>query len=318
MEAKITFQIAKTIGNLTANFDELKKSVTASVAKYKGLVYTEDQITEAKSDLAFLRAERKKIDDARKDVKREFIKPYEQFEQQVKETLSIYDNAITEIDAQVKAAEEKAKADKKIAIEKWWKQNGVKSVGGISLAQVWDERYLNKGFTEKKWQEDLTKKATAIEADLKTISFLEADMMNFVLPMYMKTLNLTDATSEYEKFKENQRRTEEARKKAEEARKAREEQERQWREQREAERKRQEEARNVADASVISAQHAETHKAEEQPKETESPSETSETVYSMVFSIEGTTEPVKELCDLLRKLKKEGNFTFSVISKETR
>lgn len=314
MEAKITFQIAKTIGNLTANFDELKKNVSASVAKYKGLVYTEEQITEAKADLASLRAERKRIDDARKGVKKEFMNPYEQFEAQVKETLAIYDDAISEIDQQVKAAEEKAKLEKKAAIEQWWKLNGVKSVDGIKLAQVWDERYLNKTCTAKKWQEDLTNKVAKIEGDLKTISLFEAEMCNFVLPMYVRTLNLSDATAEYERFKENQSRTEEARRKAEEARQAREAQAKAYEEQRrlDAERRAQEEA-------ARRAQEATQKPIEEPVKEPsqveEKPAEAAEITYTMTFSIEGDYDSVKELCDLLRRLKAEGGLTFKVLEK---
>ena len=306
MDAKITFQIVKSIGNLTANFEELKRSVTESVKKYKGLVYTDTQITEAKADLAYLRAERKRIDDARKDVKKEFMKPYDSFEQQVKETLAIYDDAIIEINEQVTAAENKAKADKKAAIEKWWTENGVKSVEGIKLAQVWDERYLNKGFTEKKWQEDLAKKATAIEQDLKTISLFEAEMCNFVLPMYMRTLNLADATAEYERFKENQRRTEEARRRAEEARQAREAQAKAYEEQRrlEAERRAQEAAQKPVEVAPV-----------ETPKVEEKPAEQPEITYTMTFSIEGDHDSVKELCDLLRRLKAEGGLTFKVLEK---
>ena len=322
MNAKITFQIVKSIGNLTANFEELKKSVTESVAKYRGLVYTEDQITEAKSDLAFLRAERKRIDDARKSVKKEFMNPYEQFESQVKETLAIYDSAIVEIDAQVKAAEEAEKAKKKIAIEEWWKENGVKSVTGIKLAQVWDERYLNKTYTEKKWQEDLTKKVQRIEDDLTHISLMgTAEMINFVTPMYMKTLNLSEAIKEYDQFKENQRKTEEARRRAEEARKAREEQERQWREKREAERlemerKAREEAERMAQETAQKPVTIVAPSFEEKPAE--QPVETTETIYTMTFSIEGNHDAVKELCDLLRTLKANGGLTFKVLEKGQR
>lgn len=293
MEAKITFQIAKTIGSLTANFDALRESVKASVAKYHGLVYTDDQISEAKSDLASLRAERKKIDDARKSVKKEFMNPYDQFESQVKETLAIYDDAIAEISEQVKSAEEAEKARKKREIDDWWTRNGVQSVEGITLAQVWDERYLNKTMTAKKWQEDLTAKVKAIEADLSTISFFEPEMMNFVLPMYMRTLNLSDACAEYERFKENQRKTAEARQRAEEARRLRE-----------------------AEKPVVKVEEVPV-KENDQPEEktAEKPAESVVKMYGMTFEVEGDHDSIKALCDLIRELNKKETFTYRVIEK---
>ena len=293
MEAKITFQIAKTIGSLTANFDALKESVKASVAKYHGLVYTDNQISEAKADLASLRAERKKIDDARKSVKKEFMNPYDQFESQVKETLAIYDDAIAEISEQVKSAEEAEKARKKREIDEWWTRNGVQSVEGITLAQVWDERYLNKTMTAKKWQEDLTAKVKAIEADLSTISFFEPEMMNFVLPMYMRTLNLSDACAEYERFKENQRKTAEARQRAEEARRLRE-----------------------AEKPVVKVEEVPV-KENDQPEEktAEKPAESVVKMYGMTFEVEGDHDSIKALCDLIRELNKKETFTYRVIEK---
>lgn len=295
MEAKITFQIAKTIGSLTANFDALKESVKASVAKYHGLVYTDDQISEAKADLASLRAERKKIDDARKSVKKEFMSPYDQFEAQVKETLAIYDDAIAEISEQVDAAEEAEKARKKREIEEWWACNGVKSVEGIKLSQVWDERYLNKTYTAKKWQEDLANKVKAIETDLTTISFFEPDMVNFVLPMYMRTLNLSDATREYESFKDAQRRTAEARQRAEEARRMRE----------------AEKPVAKVEEDPVKENDQPEEKAAEKPLE--KPAESGVRMYGMTFEVEGDHDSIKELCDLIRKLNKRETFTYQVI-----
>lgn len=307
MEAKITFQIAKTIGSLTANFDALKESVRASVAKYHGLVYTDDQISEVKADLASLRAERKKIDDARKSVKKEFMNPYDQFESQVKETLAIYDDAIAEISEQVKSAEEAEKVRKKREIDEWWNRNGVQSVEGITLAQVWDERYLNKTMTAKKWQEDLTAKVRAIEADLSTISFFEPEMMNFVLPMYMRTLNLSDATQEYERFKENQRKTEEARQRAEEARLAREEQAR-----RQSEMRMKQAEKPAAKVEEVPV------KENDQPEEktAEKPAESDvKQMYGMTFEVEGDHDSIKALCDLIRELNKKETFKYRVIEK---
>ena len=290
MENKITFQIEKSIGSLKANFDALKNSVKVSVAKYHGLVYTDDQIAEAKRDLATLRAERKKIDDARKSVKAEFIKPYEDFEKQVKETLSIYDSAIAEINEQVQTAETAYKSRKKAEIEQWWKENGVKSIEGVTLAKVWDERYLNKTCTANKWQADLSAKKNRIEADLKSLSLMPAEKLNFLLPTYLETLDIADAQRKLEQFEANRRATEEARKAMA--------------------MKQAQEAQKVVQKPV-------EQKTEEQPKPQQMAREMAENtpkkVYHMTFEITGYEAQTKELCDTLRKLKATGGLTFKVI-----
>lgn len=278
---QIKFEVAKTIGNLDANFAELNKAVTERVKHYKGLVYSEDQITEAKADLASLRSDRKKIDDARKDVKNEFMKPYLTFEEKVKKTLGIYDSAISEIDAQVKDAEEKQRAQKYMEIDRWWDLNGVKSISGIGLDKVWDKAYLNKTCTAKKWQADLTEKVNKIEADLKTISFLDPEMMNFVLPIYKETLNLAEATASYERFKENQKATELARQ--------------------EMERKRAERAKE---------QPVQPKAEEVKPTIVEEPkvAETAQksTYWQISFTVKGNEQIIRKLSNILRELKAEG------------
>ena len=290
MESKITFQIVKSIGSLKANFDELKKNVKDSVAKYHGLVYTDDQISEAKKDLATLRSERKKIDDARKAVKSEFIKPYEDFEREVKDTLRIYDDAIAEINEQVQTAETAYKSRKKSEIEQWWKENGVKSIEGVTLAKVWDERYLNKTCTANKWQADLSAKRDRVETDLKTLSLMPAEKLNFLLPTYLESLDIADAQRKLEQFEANKRATEEARKKMAE----KQAQEAQREPQKPIEPKHEESAKPQPEAQK---------KAENEPKK----------IYHMTFEITGYEAQTKELCDVLRKLKATGGLTFKVI-----
>lgn len=285
---RITFQITKTFGNLKANFEELNRAVTESVARYRNVVYSDDQIALAKKDLATLRAERTKIDDARKSVKKEFIKPYEDFEAEVKKTLGIYDAAINEINAQVSNAETAEKAKKKAEIEQWWKINGVKSIEGITLDKVWDPRYLNKGYTEKKWQEDLTAKVQKIENDLKTLSLMQSEMVNYMLPIYVETMDLSEASRRYEAFKENERRAEEARRQI-------------------AERQAQMAQRKPQEPTV--------EKHEEVTTEEKKPAETAEKRYSMTFSVEADERSMKELCDTLRALKSSGGLAFKVLEK---
>lgn len=68
-----------------SNYDEIKANVQASMELYKTMVFTEDTLIEAKSTVATLRKLSKCLDDKRKDVKRRYMLPYEEFEDKIKE-----------------------------------------------------------------------------------------------------------------------------------------------------------------------------------------------------------------------------------------
>ena len=66
------------------NYDELNNWIVEQVEQYKGLTYTDETIKNAKEDRAKLNKFRENIDNARKDVKKRYLEPYNKFEEKVK------------------------------------------------------------------------------------------------------------------------------------------------------------------------------------------------------------------------------------------
>ena len=99
------------------NFEELKKEVTEKANMYKSLVYTDENIKEAKADRAALNKFSKALNDGKKDVKKMMLEPYSVFEGQVKELIAIVDEANANIDSQVKAYDQKKREEKLIKVE---------------------------------------------------------------------------------------------------------------------------------------------------------------------------------------------------------
>ena len=79
------------------NFQELKTVLTAVLARYEGMVYTEDRLTDAKADKKELSRLRRDIDERRKEIKKAYLAPYQDFEAQVKELLAMVDAPLDEI-----------------------------------------------------------------------------------------------------------------------------------------------------------------------------------------------------------------------------
>jgi hypothetical protein len=190
----------KIIGSLAINYDELKKELGASLVQYQNLVVTEDAIGEAKQVRANLNKVAKVIDDRRKDLKKEFLKPYELVEKQAKELVGMIDEVSGAIDYQVKEFEEKEKQIKKEEIARVFASLNYDKV---NLEQIFNQQWLNKGVSLKAVETEINENIKTIEANLQTITSLvkSEDDATRLKAKYLTTLNLTRTIQEYEEEK---------------------------------------------------------------------------------------------------------------------
>ena len=107
---------------LTFNYEELKQELIQKAESYASLVYTEDQIKVAKEDRANLNRLKKALNDERLKREKEYMAPFATFKAQITEIISIIDKPCAVIDQQVKAFEERQKAEKKQSIEAYWQE----------------------------------------------------------------------------------------------------------------------------------------------------------------------------------------------------
>ena len=94
------------------NYEELKGQLVAALENYKGRIYTEETISEAKKGRAGRDKLAAAIDTRRKEMKARYLAPYEEFEAQAVELTGLVKQQAAEIDAQVKAFDEARKAEK--------------------------------------------------------------------------------------------------------------------------------------------------------------------------------------------------------------
>ena len=205
------------------NFEELKQEITGRVAMYTNMVYTDDQIKEAKADRANLNKFVKALSDERIKVKKQCLKPYEEFETKVNELSKIVQEPIKMIDKQVKEYEEQKKQEKLNEITYFF--NCTDHPEWLNISQIMNEKWLNTSVSMKSIQEEINSRLEQIEKDLATLS----DLPEFgfeATEVYKTTLNVNEALNEGRRLSEIQKKKEEreaeqARLKAEEeARKA--------------------------------------------------------------------------------------------------
>ena len=100
------------------NHEEIEKAVAEKMSYYKGLVYTDDQIIEAKKDRAALNKFIAALKAKDREIKKLCLQPYEEFHEKMLQIIAQVEEPATLIDNQVKEYEESQKATKLEEIKK--------------------------------------------------------------------------------------------------------------------------------------------------------------------------------------------------------
>lgn len=201
MELKITEWKSPKIINF--NFEELKDEITSKSALYKNMIYTDDTIKEAKADKAALNKFITALEDKRKEVKKQCLEPYNQFEKQIKELVSIIDEPVRLIGEQISAFEEKEKEIKRQKIAELFENAGFQNF--VKLEQIADPKWLNKSVSLKSIEDELKNTVYKIGHDITVINALQEFSFE-AMEHYKKTLDLSSAIAEGQRLADIQKR----------------------------------------------------------------------------------------------------------------
>ena len=208
---------------ISFNYEELKAELTEKVAFYETLVYTDDQVKDAKADRATLNKLKKTLNDERIRREKEYMQPFNEFKAQVNEIIGIIDKPIAVIDKQVKEFEDQKKAKKQKDIEELFAGMGFQSF--VTLEKIWDPKWLNASTSMKSIEEQMRSRMYQIGDDVLTLHNLPEFGFE-ATEVYKQTLDINKAIKEAQRMAEitKAKADSEAKKKAaEEARKAEEE-----------------------------------------------------------------------------------------------
>ncbi len=208
---------------ITFNYDELKRDLIDKVSTYETLVYTDDQIKQAKADKANLNKLKKALNDERIRREKEYMKPFNDFKSKINEIICIIDKPVAVIDRQVKEYEDKKKTEKMEVIKEYWNNCDVPE--GLSFEKIFDNKWLNASTSMKAIQDAINEAVEKINNDMKVL----ADLPEYSFEAqqtYISTLDIGKALNEAHRLsdmakKKAEMEAEQARRKAEdEARKA--------------------------------------------------------------------------------------------------
>lgn len=238
----ITAIITQEQAKISCNFEEVKQAIQETLAEYKGAVFTEDSKTYAKKHVASLRAKKKDLQDNLREAKKEYMKPWDEFEGQANKLISLYDEPINLINGQVQEFEANRIAKKKELIQGLYDELVAEELREyIPLDRIYNAKWENATVKEKDIRGEMSGIANKTATDIETIKNTDSEAIDGALSLYRMDLDLKEAIDcimNYERQKQEILKKEKERKRIEEeARIRREEKEKLLAEQRAREEK---------------------------------------------------------------------------------
>lgn len=190
------------------NYEELKAQLTEALASYKGVVYTEDTIQEAKRDRAKLNKLADAIDSRRKQMKEKYLSPYSEFEQQAKELTALIKQQADEISAQIKAYEDARKSEKLAHIKGLYADIMRDYAQAVPYEKIHNPKWLNVTVSMAAIEAEIIEKAESVRAALASIDALglSGEAESIVKSAYLERLDLPYALRRKEEI-ERQKQT---------------------------------------------------------------------------------------------------------------
>lgn len=249
---ELKVRVKQNPGSIELNFDEIEKALDARLKEYEGAVFTDESMDIAKKERAELRKEKEHLDTVRKNIKKGWMKPYDDFEAKVKPLLAKFDKPINLIDTQVKSYEEECRIKKRKKVNEIYAGLIAGMEEYLPFDKIYDDKWGNATTSMKSIKEELGKKINDAKTAVESISALGSEKTEDALKVYKDTLDVTKAIAvitSYERQKAEILKREEERRKKEEERQRQAEIERARAAEREAVR-REEEIRKEAMSSI--------------------------------------------------------------------
>lgn len=185
------------------NYAEVKKWIEDGLARYKGLVYDETQIAEAKKDRAQLNKLVQAIEAKRREMKQLYLNPYLGFESQANELIGMVKEQAAEIDTQVKAYEDRRREEK---LEKIKTELYAPMIDGLAdlvpYDRLHDPKWLNVTCSVNTIGTEMARKIENIVSGLEAIDKmnLTTEMASRIKGVFLKKFDLAAAIAEKERI----------------------------------------------------------------------------------------------------------------------
>jgi hypothetical protein len=201
-------QVNANIVKGSINFDHLatRKKLQDILIEYREINFdNEDSIKFAKGTLAELREAKLMFDKRRKEIKAEWNKPYQEFEEQAKDIINLFDTPINKISAQVKQIEEKKQLLKYKELLQFYEETVTEDVKDyVRFESIFNEKWYNVTYAITKIKKEITDKITNTQTEIKSLKAMESIAIDKALSIYKANNDFMQAVkiiTDYEEVK---------------------------------------------------------------------------------------------------------------------
>lgn len=194
---------------VNALVDELqsrKDELVSEISALAGIVTTESNIQERKSDRATVNKRRKEFDDERKNVERTWKNAIAPVSAAYKEAVAECDKVIADIDVGLKDFEEKRREAKKQLIIKCFVHVEVPEgiEGWLGLVDVYDTKWENASYKKAQIIKDITDAYAKVKMAYDTIKMMNHPYENEGLEVLKSTRDLQKAIAKMQSLQEQE------------------------------------------------------------------------------------------------------------------
>lgn len=213
MEFEVRTDLATVAAQeIETNFEQVDAYLTEAMAPYTTMAVTEDGIRDAKATLAKLRKLRDAINAQKIAVKREWMRPYTDYERKAKTLMGRVDAGIENLDGQIKGFEtdriEKRKAD----LEALFREQSETVHSLADFERLWEQHphWQKKTMAVEACKEELLGIAEQIERDYALILRMDPAHTAALLEHYKEHRSLALALALSERLKDRDEETRKA------------------------------------------------------------------------------------------------------------
>lgn len=185
--------VSQESGKVVCDFEGAKAMLDAKLDTYRKMVFTEDTKNDAKNTVAELRKEKKAFGDRCKEVKKEYMKPLDDFLVKASELSDMFDVPINFINEQIDAFEQKRIEEKKNLILDIYQEliPEEEYQAMIPLSKIYNKKWENATTTKKAISEEIMNVKEALKKALETIRSMNSDMEQKAIDLYLNSFDLS-------------------------------------------------------------------------------------------------------------------------------
>lgn len=178
------------------NFEDLKAEISAAAQEYETSVYTDDTIKSAKADRAKLNKFVDALNAKRTDIRKQLLKPDEQFGREVKELTGIVQKAIDNIDGQIKDYERRQREEKTQKIRDFYEENIHDLAEYLPFEKVMRPEYANVSTSMKSIKESISTLIQKVGEGLAIINEVDSKYAGDMKEVFLRTYDIGAAMAE--------------------------------------------------------------------------------------------------------------------------